>query len=169
MERRTALRGIALGIGGLASLPSWANAWTPEKLPKTPFIPNEDYLNPLAEVLIPTTDTPGAGELGVGNFIVAMINDCTPEAPKKLFTKQLGEIDTISKTKFSKGFAALNPTEKTALVESMATSENEDWKTFFTILKRYTIQGYMTTEDVLTRKGFEFAPGRYLGCVDVVN
>lgn len=167
MKRRTALRSIALGVSSFATLPTWAASWNSEKLPITPAFTNDNYLNELAETLIPTTDTPGAGSLGVGKFIKAMINDCTGESDKTIFMKQLASIDELSQSQFSKNFINLSSEEKKTLLEGMATQANADWQLFFKILKRYTIQGYMNSEDVLTRQGFEFAPGRYLGCVNV--
>ncbi len=170
MNRRNALKHVALTFGTALSLPAWANAWTPESLPKnTNFKPAEsDLLNQLVEALIPKTDTPGAGEMGVDKFVMAMVNDCTPESQRSVFMTQLGLVDTFAKKNFGKSFSEISAGEKTAVLDTISKSEDAAWKTFFGTLKRYTVQGYQTSEYVMYKNGFQFAPGFYSGCVDLV-
>lgn len=169
MNRRKALKNVALTFGTAISLPAWANAWNPDSLPEiTNFKPAEsDLLNLLVEALIPQTDTPGAGEMGIEKFVMVMVNDCTPDDQRSVFMTQLGLVDAFAKKKYDKFFAELSANEKTACIGTIGANEAPEWKTFFGILKRYTVQGYQTSEYVMYKNGFQFAPGFYNGCVDL--
>lgn len=169
MNRRKALKNVALTLGTAVSLPAWANGWTPELLPPTTnFKPAEsDLLNLLVEALIPKTDTPGAGEMGIEKFVMAMVNDCTPENQRSVFMTQLGLVDSFAKKKYDKSFVELSANEKTECLGMISMNESPEWKSFFGTLKRYTVQGYQSSEYVMYKNGFQFAPGFYNGCVDL--
>lgn len=171
MNRRKALKNVGLAFGTALSLPAWANAWTPETLPKiTNFkLAEAELLNLLVEALIPKTDTLGAGEMGIDKFVMAMLNDCTPVDQKSIFMTQLGLVDAFTKTKYDKSFADLLANEKTECLGMISVNEAPEWKSFFGTLKRYTVQGYQSSEYVMYKNGFQFAPGFYSGCVDLVE
>jgi hypothetical protein len=176
MNRRKALKNVALTFGTALSLPTWANVWTPESLPEiTNFKPTESaLLNQLVEALIPKTDTPGAaapgaGEMGIEKFVMAMVNDCTPDNQRSTFMTQLGLVDAFAKKQFSKSFSEISASEKTAVLDTISKSEDTAWNSFFGTLKRYTVQGYQSSEYVMYKNGFQFAPGFYNGCVDLVE
>ena len=67
MKRRTALKSVALSIGALASLPSWATSWNRNSLIGQSYLSKLEAatLSTLVQTLIPKTDTPGAGDLQV--------------------------------------------------------------------------------------------------------
>lgn len=169
MNRRKALKNVALTFGTALSLPTWANAWTPESLPEiTNFKSAEsELLNLLVETLIPKTDTPGAAEMGIDKFVMVMVNDCTPDEQQSVFMTQLGLVDAFAKQKYNKSFVALSANEKTECLGLISTNEDTAWKTFFGTLKRYTVQAYQSSEYVMYKNGFQFAPGFYSGCVDL--
>jgi hypothetical protein len=176
MNRRKALRNVALTVGSVVSIPTWANAWTPESLPEIKNISTENakLLNMLVEALIPQTDTPGAaapgaGEMGVDKFVMAMVNDCTPDNQRNTFMTQLSLVDKFSEEKYSEPFAELSAEKKTECISMISTTETPEWESFFGTLKRYTVQGYQSSEYVMYKNGFQFAPGFYNGCVDLVE
>ncbi|MFB0906990.1 MAG: hypothetical protein ACJA1O_003150 [Spirosomataceae bacterium] len=171
MNRRKALKNVALTFGTALSLPAWANAWTPESLPATTNFKTaeSELLNQLVEAFIPKTDTPGAGEMGIDKFVMVMVNDCTPDNQRSTFMTQLSLVDAFAKEKYSKLFTNLSAKEKTETLGLISVDEAPEWKTFFGTLKRYTVQGYQTSEYVMYKNGFQFAPGFYNGCVDLVE
>lgn len=71
MQRRSALKSLTAAVGGLMSLPSWAQAWTPEtvKGPTLLTMAEEDTLAEIVETIIPETSTPGAKSLKVHQLI----------------------------------------------------------------------------------------------------
>jgi hypothetical protein len=68
MERRVALKSVAVAMGAMAGLPAWASGWSKGSLPKGRLLSADQSKNlaAIVEAIIPKTDTPGAGELGVG-------------------------------------------------------------------------------------------------------
>ena len=172
MKRRKAIQSITLSLGGLISLPSWASNWTSNSLPNNYYFSGTEntLLAELVETIIPKTDTPGAKELGTHLFVEKMIADCYDKADQKIFANGLKEIEEIATETFGKNFTSCNTAQRLHILEGLNMHDNDDYKRFYSTLKRLTIQGYMSSEFVLTEiKHFEFAPARYLGCVDVKN
>jgi hypothetical protein len=170
MDRRSALQSLSLTLGGLITLPAWANGWTAENMPKQFFLNNyqEGILAEAVETIIPKTDTPGAKDVGVEKFVQVMIADCYEKTDQANFAKGLETVDSTAKTMFNKSFTAASPAERLQTLQAIEKSEDANTKKFFGTLRRLTIQGYTNSEYYMTNVSkFEFAPGRYLGCVDV--
>ncbi|MCU0327123.1 MAG: gluconate 2-dehydrogenase subunit 3 family protein [Spirosomaceae bacterium] len=155
MDRRSALQSLSLTLGGLITLPAWANGWTAENMPKQFFLNNyqEGILAEAVETIIPKT---------------VMIADCYEKTDQANFAKGLETVDSTAKTMFNKSFTAASPAERLQTLQAIEKSEDANTKKFFGTLRRLTIQGYTNSEYYMTNVSkFEFAPGRYLGCVDV--
>ena len=171
MQRRSAVKNLALSIGSAIVLPSWANAWSKESLQNHHFnLPSsqESLLAEIVETIIPKTDTPGAKELQVDKFTTRMVADCYDKKSQDIFAKGLITIEEIAKKQFSKPFIACEPKEKLAILNQMANSDNSDDKGFVKLVKNLTIQGYLNSEYVMTNlRVYEMIPGRYHGCVPV--
>ncbi|PWJ59389.1 gluconate 2-dehydrogenase subunit 3-like protein [Dyadobacter jejuensis] len=170
MERRTAIRQMALAAGTIVSLPTWAKGWKKADLHTTSFLNTELYqvLEVAVEAIIPETDTPGAGEIGVGAFVALMVKDCYDTAVQNNFSKGLAEIEASSKSRFNKSFSALQQSDKLQVLKSFEKGSDKDQKSFIGLLKNLTIQGYMNSEYVMTNlTHYEMVPARYHGCVPV--
>ncbi|MEZ4902790.1 MAG: gluconate 2-dehydrogenase subunit 3 family protein [Spirosomataceae bacterium] len=116
----------------------------------------------LADVIIPTTSTPGAKAAGVEKFIVRVMRDCYPKAEQEKFYAGLTQLNTDSKNKFSKSFVELSDVQKNEMVKATTVSN----KSFFMRMKELTVTGYFTSEIGAT-KALEYVaiPGRFEGCV----
>ena len=169
MKRRNALKSVALGVGALAGLPAWANGWNRDTARQAaPLLsPRQDaLLAEIAETIIPTTDTPGAKELGVHTFVQKMVADCYEPKAQAMFTKGLETLEATAQRTLGKSFAAADAAQRTELLKT--TEANADTKAFFQMVKNLTIRGYLTSEYVMTNlTGFQMAPGYYKGCVPV--
>src|ERR1700754_4175452 len=101
MKRRKAIGRIALaGVAGVAAFSGykWYD-WN--KTPDYGFAEEHTALiAALAETIIPATDTPGAKEAGVPEFIMIMLRDCTPVTWKNRFIDGLKEVQAYSKNKY---------------------------------------------------------------------
>ncbi|WP_229311780.1 gluconate 2-dehydrogenase subunit 3 family protein [Larkinella rosea] len=172
MERRKALQSLAVAVGGLVSLPGWASSWNRAGIPsgQSFLAPNADaLLAEVVEVIIPTTDTPGAKALGVHTFIQKIVTDCMEPSAQESLTKGLTAVEALAQKTYSKSFASLDAAQKTELLKTVSQSTEPDQKGFFSMVKGMTIQGYMTSEYVMNNiTHYEFVPGRYHGCVPVV-
>ena len=81
---------------------------------------------------------------------------------------QLATIDGKSKSQLGKSFDKASQEEREGLLLSFASSENEDEKKFFDLIKSQTIIGFTTVKEVMVNyRGYQVAPGFYNGCVDV--
>ena len=60
------------------------------------FGPNEErMLQLVVETIIPSTDTPGAKELNVDQFVLLMVNDCHSEKDQIAFYSGLHSMDAF--------------------------------------------------------------------------
>lgn len=122
----------------------------------------EALLAEVADVIIPTTSTPGAKAAGAEKFIVRVMRDCYPQADQEKFYAGLAKLDADSKTRFSKGFIALDAAQKIEMVKQTMTDD----KPFFLRMKEMTTTGYFTSEIGAT-KALEYlpVPGQFNGCM----
>lgn len=172
MERRVALKGMAAAMGAIVSLPAWASGWNDASLGKVKFsgVGQAEILKGAVEAIIPATDTPGAGELGVAIFVQRMVTDCYDKKTQDAFDKGLAGLDAQSTKSFGKSFIEASKTQQLQLLQELEKSNDSETKSFFGLLKNLTIQGYMSSEYVMTNlTHFEFIPARYHGCVPVVK
>lgn len=159
-----------MGAAAMVAVPAWASNWTASTLPETQALSLADdaMLTDLVDILIPKTDTPGAVELGVVKFVQAMIETQHSEEDQKMFYDQLGKFDAFSSEKYNRNFSQLTAAEKGLLLGWTSVHKDENWKSFYNLLKRYTVQGYTGSEWYMTEiADYEYAPGYGHGCVDV--
>jgi gluconate 2-dehydrogenase gamma chain len=94
-------------------------------------------LEAICEQIIPADQTPGAAWAGVVNFIDRQLTGPYRRQQAR-YRGGLAEIDQASIGKFGKAFAALQPEQQTALLESLTGSA----KRFFSTVIAHTMQGY---------------------------
>jgi hypothetical protein len=170
MNRRTVIQNLSLGMGTLLTLPSWANNWNVKQLPPTTLLNSseEALLSDIIDTIIPKTNTLGAKEIGVGKFVERMITDCTEKIEQDNFKAGLQRTSEITQQKFGKNFTSCSQSERLQVLNELQKNEDVKLKNYFGLVKRLTIQGYMGSEYVMTNiTKYEFAPGRYHGCVEV--
>ncbi|WP_229254187.1 gluconate 2-dehydrogenase subunit 3 family protein [Dyadobacter sp. NIV53] len=170
MERRVALKNMAAAVGVMAGLPSWASGWSKSSLPGNILLSADEsaILTGVVETIIPKTDTPGAGELGVGGFVQKMVKDCYDKKAQDNLAKGVSNLESQSQKNFGKSFAAANKDQKMHLLQEIEKSSDADQKAFLGMVKNLTIQGYMNSEYVMTNiTHYEMIPARYHGCVPV--
>jgi hypothetical protein len=200
MDRREALKSVALLMGGAISVTTMGALFescnhAPGKA-KALFSPDQQLLvTELADLIIPTTDTPGAKAAGVGPFITMMIGECYPEKAQKIFVDGLEDIEKRAKNQFSKNFLALTHDQQTAILKTIADetvkakadekkkADADQPKTidafnkapkkkgdpyFFQLMRELTMLGYFTSE-IGASKALVYlpVPGRYEGTTDL--
>ena len=103
----------------------------------------------LAELIIPTTDTPGARAALVDRFIDNVMANAQP-ADKERFLTGLVWLDTRSAALYGKPFTGAAPEQQTELLTKLAAAsghaaEDAAGVPFFTAIKGLTISGYYST------------------------
>ena len=170
MERRVALKSMALAMGAMAGLPAWASGWSKSSLPNGVLlsVDQSKTLSGMVESIIPKTDTPGAGELGVAAFVQTMVKDCYDKKAQDNLSRGVDALDALSAKNFGKSFSDASKEQKVQLLQEIEKSGDSQQKAFFGMVKNLTIQGYMSSEYVMTNlTHYEMIPARYHGCVPV--
>ncbi len=132
-----------------------------------------------AERILPKTDTPGAKDAGVPEFIDAMLNDIYLDEEKQQFIAGVEQVAKDSEAQFGDAFADLKPEQQNALIKKYASEaeaaqkqqEGEnDKKPFFFAMKELTMLGFFTSEVGATQfLHYEQVPGSYDGCVPLAD
>lgn len=170
MERRGALKSMAVAMGAMAGLPAWASGWNKSAVAKGGMLPADQSKNltMIVETIIPKTDTPGAGELGVGDFVQKMVKDCYDAKAQASLSSGISNIDEQSVQRFGKSFVDASKEQRLQILSDIEKGGDAAQKGFFSMVKNLTIQGYMTSEYVMTNiTHYEMVPARYHGCVPV--
>lgn len=180
MNRREAVRNVALLLGTALSASTLSalegcNPKGPEnyalKAPET-----HSFLAEIAETIIPKTNTPGAKDAKVEDFIVTMLNDCYKAADQQVVLDGLKKIDAASEKQFKKTFIDISPEQKTSLLteidkERVAYNKRDNKKEgdlthYFQVLKELTLLGYFSSEPGATKAlRYVPVPGKFEGCI----
>lgn len=162
IPRREAVQTLLMLIGGTLSMPVQAALLraTGNSNPGRFSAQEQALIIELTEVIIPTTDTPGARAAGVGEFVSYIIGHCTKTTQQEAFRRGLQRTDVLSQSGYGKRFELLEASQKAGIVEKLARQE----KAFFTMLRELTIIGYFTSETGATQAlDYVAIPGRFEG------
>lgn len=171
MKRRQAVKSLASSAVALIALPTWANGWSASKLIFSSNLLSSNQKQTLEEItntLIPDGEILGAKSLKIADFVEKMIQDCYEVNVKENFKYGLDSYEQESRKLFQKPFSQLEANQKLELLNKFQHSEDTKLKEAYALLKSLTIQGYSTSEYVMTKfLKYEMAPGHFYGCVDV--
>ncbi|QXV64100.1 gluconate 2-dehydrogenase subunit 3 family protein [Mucilaginibacter achroorhodeus] len=173
MNRRAAIRNMALILGGAIVLPSCLHDDKGKAIVELERLKidaeQEKLVNSLTQTILPKTDTPGAAELGINLFVFKMMDDCASKEQQADFITGLKTFADEAKNQMNKAFADGTDQERTAFVQSVekqSTDKNfkDDGKlmAFYQMVKGQTIFGYTTSKFFMTKQVvYELVPGRY--------
>ena len=166
--RRDALKKLAMGVGGLTTLPILGQAkaataalpamdmpatdpqsganWKPQFFDAH----QDETLIALTELIIPATDTPGAKAALVNRYLDLRYNEERPEHQEEII-QALSWFDGRSISVHNKPFVSLTETQQKAMLEPLAEPanskpEDEPGVKAFTLIKSLTIFGYYTSQ-----------------------
>ena len=130
----------------------------PAEGPYTPkFFSTDEFetISRITELIIPTTDTPGAIGAGVPKYIDGVVSANSEH--KKRFREGLAWLDRESSRRFRKTFVKLTEAQQVKLLTPL--SENLDsgrklgtGERFFAMVKNMTADGYYTSQIGLVRE-----------------
>lgn len=170
VHRREALRNLVLAAAGISLFP----ACDFEEIPVFSRIPLEKKqyksLAQLADYILPKKDVPIETPESTVDYILTVINDCYSQKDLNSFISGFEEFQNHIDTDIKKKLHKLEPVEVEVMLDHLAQSPNrsEMLVSFYDTTKQLTIQHFTTSEYFLKNYlDFEFAPARYLGCVDV--
>ena len=140
-----------------------------------------EFLDDVAETILPSTDTPGARDAAVGAFMARYSAACYPPEHIALLKSGLSDLDARMQSLHGKGFRQANAADKTELLTQIDRQAKElarlaDEKTrgdsphYFTLMKQLTLYGFFTSELGATRVvRYRPVPGKYKGCIPYVK
>ena len=139
-----------------------------------------DTVATIAELIIPTTDTPGARAAKVNEFIDLVLAEWFDAADRTSFLEGLADLDARSRELFARDFTASTPEQQTQILTELdaelagLSDADKDGNTleastpqrFFRMMKRLTLLGYYTSEIGATEElHSRIIPGRYEACL----
>jgi len=174
MDRRKSLKilgATGVGIAGLA-LVDWKWQIVDRVGHKGFFSYNEEKtISAVAKALIPdglpailvAPDARPIGALSTGTdqFLMKLFEKCYEKEDQDLIKSQLNAL-------YAAGFLDLDQPESEKTLLALNTSDNEEEKKFYGLMRSNTIMGFTTVKEVMvTYRDYAVAPGFYHGCVDV--
>ena len=149
MNRREALSSVALLLGGTiigsSAFLSGCKA-NPDAAAGVLSAADMSLLNDIAEIIIPTTNTPGAKAAKVGEFMGVIVTDCYEAKDQKVFKDGLAAL--------ASKFSAANPEAQQKMIVDLdaeakkyqETKTSEQPTHYFTMIKQLTLWGYFSSE-----------------------
>lgn len=178
MNRREMLERVAIMVGGTLSAstimgiitgfqPAEARKYAPQTL--TPA--QDELVATVAELIIPTTDTPGGRAAGVNRYIDGILTSIYTEAERRRFLRGLADLETRAKARGAR-FLASSPETQVQILKELqsetlaARAAGSTQGSFFQVLKELTLTGYYRSEIGATQEQkWLLVPGFYKGDV----
>jgi len=194
MNRREAIGKVTLIIGGALIGANYFLSGCRQKGASNVddlFTPDSnEYLNEIADTILPGTKSPGAKAANVGSFIAVMVRDCYTKQEQKIFVEGLKKLNDAAYKRYGNDFMGLATLQRIDLLVALdkeqkafvaqlnkdiaadAAKHKGELKYFppdlpqhyFTMMKQLTLLGYFTSE-IGCSKALRYiaVPGRYDG------
>lgn len=163
MKRRTFIVRSGLGLGTLGLGIFTATNCQQQKSPmynETVSVKDVEMMNELGEIIIPATDTPGAKEARVGEFMAVVIQDCYSDEERHQCKETLNEINQLCVQDFGRDFLVCTKQERESVMAAL-----EEGSGGYKSLKNLIVSSYLSSETGMTQF-FKYTPipGTYNGC-----
>lgn len=143
----------------------------------------------MAEMIIPTTETPGARSAGIDEFADIILSEWSSETEKSAWIDGLAAVDAQAQAEFGKTFLAASPSERVLLMTrwdtelTTARAARNAWRRdsgtpqppnhrnlFFHQFRSFTVSGYYSSEAGYTKeRKASIIPGIYKPCMPVAE
>lgn len=113
-----------------------------------------DYMDEIADTILPDTSTPGAKTAEVGAFMAVMVADTYTADEQAIFRAGLDNVDSECRRETGIGFMAATRAQRQALLERLDRDQFDYMQAqtpdspvhYFRMIKELTLQGYYTSE-----------------------
>jgi hypothetical protein len=188
MNRRDYIKNTMLTLGYAVSVGAVSELLTScqkeASLDWKPVFLSNNQANTIAEIaetILPKTQTPGAKDLGVPQFIDKMLKDLLSETDQKEFIEGIEQLDERCEKEFGKVFVECDTKQREQILIALDKEspkfpltlwgivlvEKPEPITFFRRVKSMTLMGYFTSEKVgkelLT---YNPVPGKFIGEIE---
>lgn len=160
-----------------AGTPAGADAAGPQVAASLLTPPRARVMAAMAEAIIPTTDTPGASEAGVTEFVAALVDGWLDDDDRDRFLAGLDTVDPAARNRFGRGFADCPSAQQAALVADLDADLTrlrddlaaDETRHFFHDVKRFTLTAYFTSEVGLEAIGYRTTFPAFEGCAPLTD
>jgi hypothetical protein len=180
MQRRTAVKQLLVMTTGALLIPSCVREAKKISIPLDHLkltADHESLMASITETLLPTSDTPGAKELKLHEFVLRMMDDCYSPEEQKEFQAGLENFNSMAKKLADKSFMDMSADEKKTFLIQLEKKRNDDTSVkeeeksvlqFYGRTKGLAVRAYMNSEPVMTNLTYyKMVPGRFDGCVEI--
>jgi gluconate 2-dehydrogenase gamma chain len=193
MDRREALRLLAMGTAlqlaprNLLAVSREARTLLATQVASRTLNPHQDAtVKAMTELILPKTDTLGATDAGVSEFIDLMLTEWYDEQDRTRFLNGLSEVDLGTKAFFGKDFVEGSPDQQaeilawlgekmTAEADAMGAGQRQRPGSpqkasagFYPTLRRLTLTAYYTSEAGATEElHFQVLPDSHEDCATI--
>jgi len=138
-------------------------------------------LSAAAQVIVPATDTPGAKEAGVPEFVGALFSGWMTDDEAAAFRKGLAGLDDSARQQYQRGFAACTPEQGAEVLQVLRAASPYGGRTFsladrildpkapfYLRLRDLVVLGYFTSEAGSNQElRYMPVPGKFESNVDI--
>ena len=171
MNRRKAIRSIAFASGSLIVLPAWmgCNGNDTSLTHFSSFSSAEqEILAGVVDTIIPAGDAVGALSVGIDKYLQKLIDQCFEKDVQDNVKKQLHNLNKMAEATYHQPFFKCTQQQRQDLLLRLAPFDKKAENDFFTLIKSETINGFITSKEVMTKYfNYQVAPGHYYGCIEV--
>jgi gluconate 2-dehydrogenase gamma chain len=142
--------------------------------------PQLEVVSRVAEIIIPRTDTPGAIDVGVPQFIDLMLNDVYTQKDRDRYQAGLADLEAAAQSEGGTGFVALASTQQLALVRRFHQAavaeerqrprgpDDHPQRPFILLTKELTLLGFFTSQVGATQVlQYAAVPGSLHSCIPI--
>src|SRR6187431_3027644 len=128
MDRRKAIKNLAIVSGGLITLPQWMVSCgvSDTTIHQTSFsVAEQKFLASITDAIIPAGNSIGALSVGVDKFLQKLIDNCYEKEVQDNVKTQLKSLQTLAKTTHRKSFADCDQAQRQELLLRFSVSKNK--------------------------------------------
>ncbi|QNK63153.1 gluconate 2-dehydrogenase subunit 3 family protein [Pedobacter sp. PAMC26386] len=183
MDRRTTIKGLVVFVSvGFSSFSLYKWVAINSIADVNQLYRKKALLSELAEVIIPRTDTPGAKDAQVEDYIIDMIKFCTEPKTQHKFLNGLADLEVYVSENYNRDFIACSKSEKVEILKYFEAKSLYRMEIinkvnnrvfgmpFFILLKQLTVEGYCTSQLGATKGlAYDYIPGMYASCIPLTK
>lgn len=179
MKRRDYLKSI-LVLGGLGVTSVSVFKWVElsKHIDAKQLWDKRPIVAELAEMIIPRTDTPGAKDANVQDYVISVMVNCASAKEQNKFYSGIQEIEDYASDKFGKDFLKCTLKEKSEALKHVAEHAgfssaflnklNDRYlgTPFYPKFKTLVVEGFCLSKPGATQAlAYDYVPGSYEACI----
>jgi Gluconate 2-dehydrogenase subunit 3 len=181
MKRRKAIGRIFIVGTATVAMAGGYEWYSVAKNPDREYLlSKKNLIADLAESIIPATETPGATEAGVIDYLMRFLTECTDSKNLNRFIDGLKDLEKYCLSKFNTEFSRCSSSQKEEVLNYFETKSRQTHSLFekakdrvtgipfFHLMKTYTVYGYCISEKGASiGMNYIAVPGKYLSCISL--